>query len=190
MRLIGSFITILCLSSPSWAESPSLCAAKNASTAPSYVLITAINAKTGERLLTTVTSTGLHQSLVVENRFDKRDFKKISMLIDEHPDLTFQFDNQVAFEWLRPEYLEWINEARKALTGLSDEQIYAGFRNHGELHKLYNTESSQADNSFYERQQAIAHVLLERGLYPGRGDYVPSLYLSRTPCQKPWSSRQ
>jgi hypothetical protein len=191
MRLVGSFITVLCLSFPSWADTPALCSAKNASTAPSYVLITAIYTKTGERLVTTVTSTGLQESLAVENGLAKNDFKKIFLLIDEHPDLTFRFHNQVAFEWLRPQYLEWISEARKALAGISDEQIYTGFGNNGELHKLYNTELSQADYSFYKRQQAIAHVLLERGFYPGMGDYVPTLYLSRNPCRKPWSrSRQ
>ena len=158
------------------------CAAKNASTAPSYVLVTVVNAKTREHFAATVESTTLQAALAVEHELASDSspsyYRAIDRLIDQHPDLAFEFSCEPAVERLRPAYTEvMLNDVRRTLTNLDDEAILTGFGPNGTLHRLY-----ERDAGFWRWQPAVAHALLERGFFVGRGDYVPVLFVSRSPC--------
>jgi len=157
------------------------CAAKNYSTAPSYVLVTVVNTTSQERFVSAVTARNLQYALALEHelgnaltRQDPSAYQAIDKLIDEHPDLVFEFSFEPAIERLRPQYTEaMLKEARRDLANLDDKAILAGFAPDGNLHSLERKVG----------QAIVAHVLLERGFSVGRGDYIPSLNVGRTiPC--------
>src|SRR2546425_174485 len=157
------------------------CAAKNYSTAPSYVLVTVVNTTSQERFVSAVTARNLQYALALEHelgnaltRQDPSAYQAIDKLIDEHPDLVFEFSFEPAIERLRPQYTEaMLKEARRDLANLDDKAILAGFAPDGNLHSLERKVG----------QAIVAHVLLERGFSVGRGDHIPSLNVGRTiPC--------
>lgn len=157
------------------------CTAKNASTAPAYVLVTVVSIKTGERFRSTVESTDLQAALAAEHQIPEEGrsrayYDAVFRLIDQHPDLVFEFAYDPAIDRLRLRYTDpMVSEVRQVLEGLSDEKILAGFGPGGPLHRLYEREEG-----FWMWQPAVAHVLLERGFFAGRGDYVPTLFVSRS----------
>ena len=116
----------------------------------------------------------LHEALAIEYGFSRHDSKAMDKLIDGHPDLVFEFSLGPVVENLRPAYTErTLNAVRRALADLDNEAILAGFGPKGELRSLV---------AGWE-QPAVAHVLLERGLAVGRGDFVPQLIVRRTDCR-------
>jgi len=176
--VIVGFLVLLPGANP--AESAGIdmrCAAKNSSTAPSYVLVTVTNAKSHESFISAVESGNLQYALGLEHqlghalaRQDISAYQAIYKLIDEHPDLVFEFSFEPAIERLRPRYTEVkLNEVRRTLLNLNDEAILKGFGQNGDLYRLIETFG----------QPAIAHVLLERGFAAGRGDYVPIFIVSK-----------
>ncbi len=175
------------ISSAGDAEKELVCAALNFTTAPAYVPITVINAKTKEIFHSTVESTTLHEALVIEfgvsdSQDDRRYFERIKGIIHRHADLRFTLKNKVAVGKLKPIYDGTALQAmRHAISRLDASEIVKGLSDNGELHLLYRTNE---ENSYYSRQAALASALLERGLYPGRGDYVPDMYLMKSPCER------
>jgi hypothetical protein len=86
-------------------------------------------------------------------------------------DFVFQFKNPAASENVQPRYTEAIlAEVRARLKGLSRSELLAGFHGgSGSLDALY---SRHRAGEYTAWRDAIAHVLLERGLLPGHGDPV------------------
>ena len=66
-------------------------------------------------------------------------------------------------------------EARHYLKSMSDAQIRQNIANQ----KLDSWCERVPIRQWHSCQAAIAHVLLERGMLVGQGDYVPELYLDR-----------
>ena len=143
------------------------------STSPPFVLITVINSQTGDRFLRAVTSVTLHSALGREHGF--QDLEKTFEFIYQHSDLRFEFSNQHALDQLlSPDagrYTEWLKQARQALMGLDNAQIFAGFAPNGTLHNLYGTD-------YAARMRPVAHALLERGFFPAATDIPGTICLT------------
>jgi hypothetical protein len=151
-----------------------LCRATVMSTGPPFVLVTVINSQTGDRFIRAVTSVRLQVALSREHGFGGQ---RLFEFIYQHSDLRFEFSNQHALnQLLSPDagrYTEWLEEARQALIGLDNAQIFAGFAPGGTLHNLY-WYSYDAD----ARIRPVAHALLERGFFPTATDIPGTICLT------------
>jgi hypothetical protein len=145
-------------------------AIQNDSTAPNYVLITVVNDKTKEAGLVCTEAPFLLAAIHRERQitYDHPGVRKVKDLALAQTNRTFQFSREDALKNITHYYNEaMLIEMRSALKRFSNEEIRKGFRGDGQgLDKLYMQKPSQQYSAY---RDAIAHVLLERGLLPRRG---------------------
>ncbi len=145
-------------------------AIENNSTAPNYVLITVVNDWTKEtRLICTVAPFllgAIHRELQIS--YEDAGIRKVLEFALSQKDRIFHFSREDALKNIQSPYNEKnLAEMRVALKDLSDEEIRKGFKGDGKgLDKLY---IDLPDKLYSAYRDAIAHVLLERGLLPRRG---------------------
>jgi hypothetical protein len=142
-------------------------ALENHSTAPNYVLITLVSEDGRSRREACIPAPFLLGAVQREHHFP--DLSKALETALSAADFVFQFKDPGAAENVRPRYTEaMLAEARGQLKDLSRTQLLAGFKGgRGPLDPLYSRYRSE---EYAARRDAIAHVLLERGLLPGHGD--------------------
>jgi hypothetical protein len=145
-------------------------AIENESTAPNYVLIRVINDKTKEMVITCTEAPFLIGAIHMERQipYDEPGSRKAKELALTRKDRTFRFSRDDALKNIGRHYDETIlAEMRVALKPFSDVDIRNGFRGDGRaLDKLYIDRPGRQYSAY---RDAIAHVLLERGLLPRRG---------------------
>ena len=150
----------------------------NESTAPLYVLFTLHDSKTGEDRVACTTGNFLVGAIHMEYGLDydkageKRGFE-IALQQSYH---RFTFTKTKTLRNLEPaDTPEMLAKAREYLKNMSDVQIRQGIANQALDDLCDRTPIRQWESC----QAAIAHVLLERGMLVGHGDYVAKLYLER-----------
>jgi len=130
------------------------CAARNQSSAPSYLWINAVDDKSGRRWSLVVESTDIPDA---KSWDPNKDF----------PSTTFG-------EIVVPGYsYKDVVKARADLERFADSEIQA---------KL-DRRSSGGELRESEPSEAFVHALFERGFFPSRNDYVPSVYVAPAPCE-------
>jgi hypothetical protein len=141
-------------------------ALENDSTAPSYVLITLVSADGRSRREICIPAPFLLGAITRERHIDYGKALEIAL---STADFTFQFKDPAAIKNVQPRYTDaMLAEMRAKLKDRSRAQLLAGFRSgRGPLDSLYARYRSE---EYAARRDAIAHVLLERGLLPGAGD--------------------
>jgi hypothetical protein len=148
-------------------------AIKNQSTAPSYVLITEIDANTGKSRQTCVTANLFMGAIHREHElgFDTEDQMTALHIALTTPDHVFTFTKRTALENI-PHYYsdEQLALVRDALRPLSQNQLLDAKAREAALGKL----GAMVHEA---RRDATACVLIERGLSPGTGDISDQIWV-------------
>jgi len=150
-------------------------AIQNRSTAPSYVLITVIDDTTGSSRTGCITANFLEGAIHFEYDlpFDESGIKKAMAMLLANTKHEFHFSRRkatgnVSFNHSRAD----VDEVREKLSKYTNDELRQGFSPYGALHSLYQTGRHAA------MRDAIACVLIERGLSPGMGDVTDQLWLA------------
>lgn len=141
-------------------------AIQNESTAPPYVLITLAKNDSYEKTCILVTSlkAAIHEENNIPYSDNNEDILKMRNIALHTKGRIFRFTNPAALSFCLRSYNDKdLDEMRKALGNYSNNELIEGFGIGGKLHDLYR----KADR--HSKQDAAAHILLERGLLPGRG---------------------
>ena len=153
-------------------------AVRNHSTAPPYVLITVVDARTESARSICTTVNLLMGALHLEYGigFDKAGVSKVEEIALSNKSHKFRFTKQKSIDNIPVYYTDSdLAEIRARLAQLSTEQIRAGFAE-GKLHSLYTSKKSLKSHNAY--RDATACVLIERGLSPGKGCRTDRLWLA------------
>jgi hypothetical protein len=149
------------------------------STAPLYVLFTLHDSTSGRDRVICTTGNFLLGAIHMEYGldYDKAGEKRGLEIALHQPGRCFSFKNRKALKNIGAGYTSaMLAEAQQYLATMSDAQARQNVDNH------------QFDNWCHKRssirewdncQAAVAHVLLERGILVGQGDWAPELYLER-----------
>src|SRR5260370_15430329 len=148
------------------------------STSPLYVLFTLHDPKTGQDKTICTTANlllgGIHMDYGLD--YDKAGEKRELETALQQPGHRFTFTKRKALRNLESgDTPQMLAEARHYLKSMSDAQIRQNIANQ----KLDSWCKRVPIRQWQSCQAAIAHVLLERGMLVGQGDYVPELYLGR-----------
>lgn len=142
----------------------------NESTAPNYVLITVVNGTTNETQLVCTVAPFLLGAIHEEYKipYDDTGCRNAMRRALAQRDRMFRFSQELALKNIGSRYSKQIlGEMRAALKGLSDEELRKGFT--GFKTKLSELYSGRSYTEYSAYRDAIAHVLLERGLLPRQG---------------------
>jgi hypothetical protein len=156
-------------------------AIENASTAPSYVLITVVDDRENTKRSTCTTSNFLLGAIHREYRlgYDKEGVARARGIALENRSHVFHFSNSNALKNIPSSYSEDdLNSIRSKLASLTVEQLREGFSVSGNLHSIYRVQPWERHRAY---RDATACVLIERGLSPGHGDVVDRLWLAPQP---------
>ncbi len=177
-NILAFTLAAVFVSSAGWAEPTARDvlfrrALENASTAPSYVLITLISADGHGRRDVCVPAPFLLGAIHREYHlgYDGAGQKKAMDIALSQVDRIFRFHDPEAIQNVQPRYTEaLLKEMHEKLAPLSRSELLAGFSGKdGALHSLYDRSRGAR---YMARRDAIAHVLAERDLLPGHGDIV------------------
>jgi hypothetical protein len=167
---IFAVLSVLCAKAGTNAIELFTRAIQNNSTAPNYVLITVINDRTKEARLLCTEAPFLLGAIHIERQisYDDAGCRRVKDLALGNTNRTFHFARNDALKNLACAYDDAVlTEMRSVLKPLPNEEIRKGFRCDGEgLDKLYVRKRARDYNAY---RDAIAHILLERGLLPRRG---------------------
>ena len=145
------------------------------STAPLYVLIKLQDPQTRRYEVACISAPFLLGAIHKEHGWDHdREGERRAMeLALRQPGRAFRFSNKDARRNASPRYAPGVlDEHRRALAGFSNRELISQLRSgRSALHDLYE---SASDENYLAYRDAVAHVLLERGILVGRGD-IPSL---------------
>ena len=151
----------------------------NQSTAPSYVLVTVINDKTRTRQTICTTSNFLLGAIHSQYHLPYTDegLRKGNEIALASKDETFHFSQADALRNLSVRYTPQIlARVRDHLRNVSALELVRGLSYNGKYHQIY--EKYKSFRMFAAYRDALAYVLLERGLRPGQGDISGGIYLS------------
>lgn len=176
------------------------CAARKFSNSPSYVNVTVQNAISGESFESVVTSRELAEAIATE--FDLRPKAgeenppgtvmseevanlfsqfKILRVLATHPDLHFKFSLREAIDSLRPSYDDaLLSDIREQVNEMSPNDLLSWRFDNEAVRKLI---ARYAGFDSGREMSAVAHVLLERGVYPFVQDLGQTLGVEREPCE-------
>lgn len=153
-------------------------AVANDSTSPSYVLVAIVNDKSKTRQVVCTKGTYLIEALRLQYHFPITDVgwrKAVGMALANKA-RTFHFSNVQALAFVRPRYSPQIlAEVQAKLKRVSTPELVRGIVN-GSLRQVY-----EKSKDFDAYREALAYVLLERGLQPFMGDRNGALYLAWRP---------
>ena len=166
------------------------CAMQNHSTAPNYVLITVIDVDakqetqitTGANLL----SGAIHREYGIPFSEDGRS-KADQVALSAH-DRRFTFHKASALRNIKPRYTpEVLAEVRDRMASLTEADIRVGLPGVSNdydhtLHAIYMSRRSWESWAAY--RDALAHVLLERGILCGIADVSGQLYVDSKACPR------
>ena|SRR5215471_1127945 len=149
------------------------------STAPLYVLFTLGDAKTGSKRVVCTTANFLLGAIHVEYHLDYDDtgLKRGYAIALRQPGHCFSFANRKALENIAGgDTPEMIAKIRQQFGALSDAQLRKAVENN-----QFDDwcQAHQPRGKFENCQAAAAHLLLERGILVGQGDWAPNLYIER-----------
>lgn len=148
-------------------------ALRNTSTAPSYVLITVVDDRSGVERTGCTIANFLQGAIQLESGLD---YDKVNRMILENKTHVFHFLKPKAIENVLFLYSQSdIQAVRKQLIPLSISQLRDGFSGSGKLHALYQDKPGNLHAAY---RDAVACVLIERGLSPGAGDITDQLWVA------------
>ena len=148
----------------------------NSSTSPSYVLITVINDKTGSRQTLCTVAPFLLGAIGDQYHIPFTDggMRKIKAIALASKDRTYHFSQERALNNLRPNYTpQVLAQVRSRLKSVSTPDLIKGLQ--GSMRNHVYTRSK----FWWCNRDALAYVLLERGLQPVQDDITGSLCLSQ-----------
>ncbi len=159
-----------------------MCAVTYPTTAPKYVLVVVANGRTGESYERAITATGLlgaiHREYGISYKKGGRDSSLRIALASRDRRFVFTVDSALA--QVMPTYTQDVlDTVRKILLPLSPAEIQDGFsiRRDGRLHRIYDLRAER-----WAYRDAVAHVLLERGIPCGRDGSTGGIYIDNSPC--------
>ena len=169
----ASAVEPLSNSEPAQSQASFEAAIRNSySTAPSYVLVEVVDART-ESTRSTCTTVNLLLGAIrreYDLGSDKAGVSKAIEIAQSNKTHVFRFAKEDALNNIPVKYSNSdLVGIRAQLAPLSTDELRAGFARAGKLHALYRNDASR---------DAVACVLIERGLSPGMGDRVPILWLA------------
>ena len=155
-------------------------AVRNHSTAPPYVLITVVDEKAGKVRSGCTTVNAFMGAIHMEYGlgYDPAGEARATDIALTSQDHVFKFKNRRALENIAFAYSGAVlNEIRGKLSGLSEQQLRDGIATSGSLHELYQGKRPWQVHDAY--RDALACVLIERGLSPGMGDPTDQLWVAK-----------
>lgn len=159
--------------------------------APLFVLITLQDPSTGAERAAAIPGNFLLGAIDMEYHLKPRktskedEFKALAELQQRElhialsqPGRVFVFRNRRARNNVEPRYTPAIlAEVRRTVAGKSRKELTRAARaNESWLHRIYESRQDAMQSLPY--RDAVAHVLLERGILVGHGDYVNGLYVA------------
>jgi hypothetical protein len=150
-------------------------ALKNDSTAPNYVLITVRDANTKTSRMICVTTNLLEGAIEREYGLSSSDsdILKEKQILLSNKDRVFVFKKPEALKNIPMYYSEkQLAEVRKVLQSKTNHELMGDF----DFQRLRNDLSAGRPTTRDAYRDAIAHVLLERGILCGEGDMTDSIY--------------
>ncbi len=153
----------------------------NESTSPSYILITVINVKTGTRQTICTQAPFLLGAINREYHipYTKSGIQKTIAIALASKDHTYRFSQADALKNVRPGYTPQIlAQVQKRVRNISTPDLVKGLsynrvlNSDGTLHDIY-----RKSGKWYAYRDALAYVLLERGLHAKVADITGSLRL-------------
>lgn len=153
-------------------------ALKDESTAPLYVLVS-MQVDKGDIRQICIPAPFLLGAIHMEEHLDydpAGEQKALDLAIKQY-NKVFSFTDSKARNNVQPGYSpEVLTEVRKLLASVPDSQLRTG---NYDLRKIY----FKRDRQYDAYRNAVAHVLLERGILAGIGDIVPELYVLPTDAE-------
>ena len=150
------------------------------STSPSYVLVTIINDNTGTRQTICTGANFLlgaihYQYHIPYTREGEQEGKRVALA---SKDRTYHFSKADALKNFRVGYTPRIlAQVRRRLKNVTTSDLVKGMGYNGKFLAIY--EKYQKFSDFVAHRDALAYVLLERGLQPVQGDMSGGVFLSR-----------
>jgi hypothetical protein len=149
-------------------------AIQNASTAPSYVMVTIVDANTNIERTTCTTANFLAGAIHLQYAlpFNAEGGRKATELALSNTAHRFTFSSEAALRNISASFSpEELAEVRARFAPLSNEELRAGFgtKPRGQLHDAF------PDRRY---RDAVACVLIERGLSPYMGDMTGAITIS------------
>ena len=167
--LLLLLVSVTALAQPSYTDSMYRRALENESTAPSYVLVSLRDDVAGSERLVCVPAPFLLGAIHFEYHFgfDAAGSRQALALALKQPDRLFSFTDPRARANVQPRYSpEVLSQTRERLSTVSDAQLREEAR-------------KQAFDGFNAADRdAVAHVLLERGILVGIADRTGRIYLA------------
>jgi hypothetical protein len=150
-------------------------AVMNTSTAPSYVLITVINDNTGKSRTGCTTANFLSGAIHIEYNLPYSDAgqEKAQAMLLANKRHVFHFSKRKALDNVGFNHTDAdVAEVRAALSEITNDQLRAGDFLPTQLRSEYESSRHRAI------RDAIACVLIERGLSPGMGDISDQIWIA------------
>ncbi|HEY4416951.1 MAG TPA: hypothetical protein VGO57_14775 [Verrucomicrobiae bacterium] len=148
-------------------------ALKNSSTAPSYVLISIPDDASHTNRLVCIPAPFLLGAIHIENHLDYDDAgeQKAIMLALGQPCRFYCFTNAEAANNVQPRYDETVlSNIRRQLAGKTEAQLRNEMKPpDGPIYRIYSKNDAYRD--------AVAHILLERGISVNHGDANSMLFM-------------
>lgn len=138
-------------------------------------MVTIIDDKTGISRTGCVTAPSLKTAMIMEHGMpqDEMARQKFVDLLLKNPKHEFHFTRREALLDIWFQYTAAdVDSMRKQLTKYTDDELRRGFSANGSLHHLYQTSRHNA------LRDAIACVLVERGLSPRKTDIENGLWVA------------
>jgi len=160
------------------------------STAPSYVLITVVDGRSGEETQIATSANFLRGAIGREYDIPSS-VEGVALELQvalSARDRRFTFHKRAALDNIKPYYTPAIlAEVRHRVSSLTDADIRAGLPGSATdyeqtLHSIYIHREPWKEFAAY--RDALAHVLLERHILCGRADRSGQLYVDRDPCPR------
>ena len=180
LALVVLVLTLMQSASAQQTSASFAAAFANRSTSPRYVLITIINDKTGSQqticTLATFFDGAIHYQYHLPYTAEgERKSRKIALTSSGR---TYHFSQSNALRNLRIRYTPQILiQVRSQLKNVSTSTLVKGLSHSGKMNEIYTKQKSFGMFAAY--RDALAYVLIERGLQPEQADMTGGLYLAR-----------
>jgi len=164
--------------SPSQSQASFEAAIRNLSTAPSYVSIAVIDARSGTTRSTCTTANLLLGAIHREYgfAFDRVGTSSTEQVALSNLTHTFRFAQPQALANIQFNFSDAdLASIREKLQNFTVPELREGFSTFGKLHSVYRVGSLERHNAY---RDAAACVLIERGLSPRVGDRSDQIWIA------------